>query len=43
MVDLGGATRPLSRDEGVEELHGDQTVGPRPKVRTSGQKWKKCQ
>jgi len=27
-----GATRPLPRDEGVEELHGDPTVGPRFKV-----------
>jgi len=26
---------------GVEELHGDPTVGPRPKVWTRGQKWKK--
>jgi len=25
----GGATQPLSRDGGVEELHGDPTVGPR--------------
>jgi len=40
----GGATRPLPRDGGVEELHGDPTVGPRPKVWTRGQKWKKqCQ
>jgi len=37
----GGATRPLPRDGGVEELHGDPTVGPRPKVCTRGQKWKK--
>jgi len=37
----GGATRPLPRDGGVEELHGDPTVGPRPKVWTRGQKWKK--
>jgi len=36
----GGATRPLSRDGGVEELNGDPTVGPRPKVWTRGQKWK---
>jgi len=28
----GGDTRPLPRDGGVEELHGDPTVGPRPKV-----------
>jgi len=28
----GGDTRPLPRDKGVEELHGDPTVGPRPKV-----------
>jgi len=39
----GGATRPLSRDGGVEELYGDPTVGPRPKVWIRGQKWKKCQ
>jgi len=38
---LGGATRPLPRDESVEELHGDPTVGPRPKVWMRGQKWKK--
>jgi len=31
----------LLRDVGVEELHGDPTVGPRPKVWTRGQKWKK--
>jgi len=37
----GGATRPLMRDGGVEELHGDSTVGPCPKVWTKGQKWKK--
>jgi len=37
----GGATRPLPRDGGVEELHGDPTVGPHPKVWTRGQKWKK--
>jgi len=36
----GGATRPLPMDGGVEELHGDPTVGPRPKVWTRGQKWK---
>jgi len=24
------------------ELHGDPTVGPRPKIWTRGQKWKKC-
>jgi len=37
----GGATRSLPWDGGVEELHRDPTVGPRPKVWTSGQKWKK--
>jgi len=37
----GGATRPLPRDRGVEEFHGDPTIGPRPKVWTRGQKWKK--
>jgi len=33
-VDVGGsATRPLSRDGGMEELHGgDPTVGARSKV-----------
>ena len=30
----GGTTRPLPRDEGVEELRGDPTVGPHPKVWT---------
>jgi len=30
----GGATRPFPRDGGVEELYGDPTVGPRPKVWT---------
>jgi len=30
-------TRPLSRDEDMEELHRDPTVGPRPKVWTRGQ------
>jgi len=33
-----GATRPLPWDGGVEELHGDPTVGSRPKVLTRGQK-----
>jgi len=37
----GGATRPLPRHGGVEELHGDLTVGPRPEAWTRGQKWKK--
>jgi len=32
-----GATRPLPRDGGVEELHRDPTVGPRPKIWTRGQ------
>jgi len=36
----GGATRPLSRDGGMGELHRDPTVGPSPKVWTRGQKWK---
>jgi len=27
-----GATRPLPRDGGAEELHGSPTVGPCPKV-----------
>jgi len=26
--------------EGIEELYGDTTAGPRPKVWTRGQKWK---
>jgi len=30
----GGATRPLLRDRGVEELHGDPTIGPCSKVWT---------
>jgi len=33
-VSNGGATRPLPRNGGVEELHGDPTFGPRPKVWT---------
>jgi len=37
----GGTTVPLSSDEGVEELHGDPTVGPRLKIWTRGQKRKK--
>jgi len=41
LVRGGGATRPLPRDGGVEELHGDLTVRPRPKVWTRGKKWKK--
>jgi len=28
-------------DGGVEELHGDPTAEPRPKVWTRGKKWKK--
>jgi len=38
----GGATQSLPKDGGVEELHGDPTVGPRPKVWTRGQKLKWC-
>jgi len=38
--DAGDATRPLPRDEGVEELHGDGTVGHALKVWSRGQKWK---
>ena len=30
----GGTTRPLPRDGGAEELRGDPTVGPYPKVWT---------
>jgi len=37
----GGATRRHPRNGGAEEFHGDPTVGPRPKVWTRGQKWKK--
>jgi len=37
----GGATLPLPRDGGVEELHGDPTVGLRHKFWTRGQKWNK--
>jgi len=33
----GDATRLLPRDGGIEELYGDPTVGPRPKVWTRGQ------
>jgi len=42
-VPFGGgddATLLFPRDRGVKELHGDPTVGPRPKVWTRGQKWK---
>jgi len=35
----GGAIRPLPRDGGVEELHGDPTVGPHSKVWARGQKY----
>jgi len=31
-----GNKKVLPRDGGVEELHGDPTVGPRPKVWTRG-------
>jgi len=41
LVSGGGATRALPRDGDVEELHGNPTVGPLPKVWTRGQKWKK--
>jgi len=37
----GGSTRPIPMDGRVEELYGDPTVGPHPKVWTRGQKWKK--
>ena len=33
----GGITRPLLKDGGAEELRGDPTVGPHPKVWTIGQ------
>jgi len=34
MLDSDGddATRPLPRDKGAEEFHGDPTIGPHPKV-----------
>ena len=32
----GGTTRILPRDGGAEELRGDPTVGPHPKVWTIG-------
>jgi len=39
IVSLGvGATRPFPRDGDVEELHGDSTVWPLPKVWSRGQK-----
>jgi len=34
----GGATQPLSKNEAAEELYGDPTVWPHPKVWTRGQK-----
>jgi len=34
------AIRPLPMDGDAEELYGDLTIGPRPKVWTRGQKWK---
>jgi len=37
----GGVTRPFPRGGGVEELHRDPTVGPRPKVWNKDKKWKK--
>jgi len=37
----GGAIRPRPGDGNVEKLHGDSTVGQRPKVWTRGKKWKK--
>ena len=36
----GGTTRPLPRDGGTEELRGDPTIGPHPKVWTIDQKYK---
>jgi len=36
----GGTTRLLPSDDGAEELHGNSTVGPHPKVWTKGQIWK---
>jgi len=39
--DGGGATGPLPRNGGVEELLRDPTVGARHKVKTRSQKWKK--
>jgi len=40
-LNRGGTTGPLPKDRGAEELHGDPTVGPRSKVWTRGQQWKK--
>jgi len=39
----GGTTRirSLPRNTSAEELHGDSTVKPRPKVWTRDQRWKK--
>jgi len=40
---IGGdddAIRPLPVDECAEELHGDPTVEPHPKVWTRDKKWK---
>jgi len=37
----GSATRSLPRDGGAQELHGELTVGPRPKVWNRRQNWKK--
>jgi len=39
--DGGGVTRSLPTDGGVKELHGEPTVGSRPKVWSRGQNWKK--
>jgi len=44
IIDLksgSGATRPLPRNLGAEELHGDPIFRPRYKVWTRAQKWKK--
>jgi len=38
-VDDGGATRPLPRDGGADELRGDPTVEPHTKVWIRGKKW----
>jgi len=41
VLQMGGSTtRPISRDGGAEQFHGDPRVWLRLKVWTRGQKWK---